>query len=743
MTAQGTISNLNQALRCAGKCDCEKLQSQINNLTNKINQLESKFVTKNEFQQFKQYVEQAFNAIKIYLQYLDNQLRNLIENKYQELNGLFNRVNQGIDKAQGWTGWQQQQQNNNAYIQRQIDNLKAQLEGVKKQIEGINRRIDLMGYKLDAVRKDVDILQQDVKKIWADLVAKAKEIAAIKIDLELLKKLIQSTIAGLPALIQSIILRIMASAAFNALINGIIAAFQSKQAQDVAREARDAWNLALRALGLAREAKADARSAANIAVKAEGKADKALAEIEFVKATALAAMKRLENLIRSEIDFLTKSTRDALLRLQGRIGILENLVNGLKAQFEALKILVGAIQSQFGNLQSFVIERLQGLSNAIEALKTNLLKQLGSLKLDIGKIFGELAKLAVQIAGLALTIAGIQALLGRLRPGGNVINNNTYVNNNFVTNRVENRYFQNTNITNTSSPADLALLKKIDNTTTTNLGVSTATYGLNQVMNVKLGDQIFGKGGKAIGIGGKLIQGFNWLIVDRAMNMLTLAVTIHNAAMLSQNIVATLTQAMQNIVELIGIKDDSDNPIELSTLINNSITNFVKAVVGKENYENVVKQWNYYNRIYQASANLFSSLLSMGDTMVNALNFISGQNAKIANALKIWRVVGDKAYGWMNITPNFNNPFLTKLNSLDETASMVEQVTQEPLNVKSAKEGLEAASKELADSMAQEPNSKQGKEIPEAKVVKEDEDGKKVESKGIAKLLEDAFEDDD
>ena len=41
MSSTGTISDLQQALNCAGKCDCcEKLQQQINQLQNKTNALD-------------------------------------------------------------------------------------------------------------------------------------------------------------------------------------------------------------------------------------------------------------------------------------------------------------------------------------------------------------------------------------------------------------------------------------------------------------------------------------------------------------------------------------------------------------------------------------------------------------------------------------------------------------------------------------------------------------------------------
>lgn len=43
MSASSTVSNLQQALNCAGKCDCcEKLQQQINQLKSQINKVENK-----------------------------------------------------------------------------------------------------------------------------------------------------------------------------------------------------------------------------------------------------------------------------------------------------------------------------------------------------------------------------------------------------------------------------------------------------------------------------------------------------------------------------------------------------------------------------------------------------------------------------------------------------------------------------------------------------------------------------
>jgi hypothetical protein len=244
------------------------------------------------------------------------------------------------------------------------------------------------------------------------------------------------------------------------------------------------------------------------------------------------------------------------------------------------------------------------------------------------------------------------------------------------------------------------------------------------------------------GLSGWMIRFTGWAVLDRLVNLLTLATTIHNAQQLSSNIFVTLITVMQNVVDFFGIKDSEGKVFSISSLIGQTLTSLVTLIVGEENYNNFAKEWAKYNRTYQAAANLFSSAISMGDSITQALQVVSSQTGKIGNALRSWSVVGEAAYGWMNITPNFSNPFLIKLQSLNEAASIVEQVSQEPLNVKSAKEELETASIELSKSLTQEENSSQGKEVPEAKKVKKDEDAKEAESIPPDTTTEDVFKDD-
>ncbi|MBE9059354.1 hypothetical protein, partial [Sphaerospermopsis sp. LEGE 08334] len=142
--------------------------------------------------------------------------------------------------------------------------------------------------------KRLDRLEKEVDRIWADLRIKSAEITKIKIDIGAIWTYLKT---ALPALIKSIVWSILLSAAFNALIAGLMGAFNTKLAQD-------AWDLALKSFGLAKKVEGDANSLATLAIngyslanKANDKADIAINRIDGLKkevdnivAGALSAM---------------------------------------------------------------------------------------------------------------------------------------------------------------------------------------------------------------------------------------------------------------------------------------------------------------------------------------------------------------------------------------------------------------------------------------------------------------------
>ncbi|WP_016953538.1 hypothetical protein [Anabaena sp. PCC 7108] len=242
------------------------------------------------------------------------------------------------------------------------------------------------------------------------------------------------------------------------------------------------------------------------------------------------------------------------------------------------------------------------------------------------------------------------------------------------------------------------------------------------------------------GLSGKLIDGFKWLQVDRALNILTFGATVHNAAMLSNDILQTLIGAMTNVLTLIIPKDDAGNAFNIGEAINGTVESVVKGIVGEENYTNLTNAWAKANRIYQATTNVLNNVFDLGSTITNALEIVGGQQGLIGNALRLWGVVGEKAYNWMNPSPSYDNQILIKLEKLNQTASTVQMVTQVPLDVISSVNNLTESATELVKAVNQDEGAKDGIKSADAKKVKaENEESKNLIESFPEINLEDIF----
>ncbi|MBD2570444.1 hypothetical protein [Anabaena lutea] len=466
-----------------------------------------------------------------------------------------NRFNQGIDNLQKRFGWQPEYDkgNPNAMIQRQIDEIKRQIIDINKKNEAQNRRIQILEFKFDGEKA-----------------ANAAEHKALWGAIGFVQKLVTSLSIGLPALVKSIILSIIGSILLSKLIDLGMEAFLKNGKFDLSG-----------ILALIQRAKDDARAAATIAVKAEGKANQALTRaeaalenIKFLEKSALNAMKRLEAFTKSEIKFLTNATKNALLRLQDRIIGLEKVVANIQKQ---LNQLIASLNAQIKSINAAIKKVNADLLKSIQKINTDLLKAIQSIKTDLSKsiqkinadllktiqnlktdfagelnkiksgvnqelqklkpftdkipeILAKIATFSIEVAAIWLAINAIKAVIAGLKLG---IGKSVTIINNFTTNNYNNV----TNVVN--PPTDLGLLKKIDATTTANLALTANVKAAVNVVSLKV------------------IAGFKWLQLDRLLNVLTFAATIHNAFQLSSNIGVTLMQVIQNVLDTIGLKDDS------------------------------------------------------------------------------------------------------------------------------------------------------------------------------------------
>ncbi|MBD2354751.1 hypothetical protein H6G41_08930 [Tolypothrix sp. FACHB-123] len=267
-------------------------------------------------------------------------------------------------------------------------------------------------------------------------------------------------------------------------------------------------------------------------------------------------------------------------------------------------------------------------------------------------------------------------------------------------------------------------------------GIAALNSKLDTV-NTKLGEQLPG------GLSGKLTRFSKWLQLDRALNLMTFAVTVHNAMMLSNEIGQTLLVAINNVLSLIGLKDDDGQAFNLGEFISNGIENLIKGIIGEENYTVLSAAFQKANRIYQATTNVLNQLMNVNSVITNALEVIGSYTGKIGNALRIWGVVGEKAYNWMNPQPSFDNKWMTKLQQLQEGANTVAMVTQIPVDGVNAVTELTNSTTELVKAVKQEPDTKDGLDVGEAAKVKADVEAGKAVSAPPSFDITDLFDGED
>jgi chaperonin cofactor prefoldin len=260
---------------------------------------------------------------------------------------------------------------------------------------------------------------------------------------------------------------------------------------------------------------------------------------------------------------------------------------------------------------------------------------------------------------------------------------------------------------------------------------------LLNIINNKLGDQLLG------GIGGKLSRIGDWLHLDRVLNILIAATTIHNALMLSNDIGQTLLGAINNVLTLIGLKKEDGSAFDLGSVISGSIENLIKGAIGTENYTNLTTAWAKANRIYQATTNIFNSFQGLAYSILNANEMLGSMTGKIGNALRKSGAVLEKSYEWFNPQPKYNR-VTQGLEALQQGASTIQQVTQIPLDITAQVTELTTASTEFVKAIKEDdkPTNK-GIGSPEPDKIKADELAAKTVSATGFDLLESFFEEDE
>jgi Collagen triple helix repeat (20 copies) len=250
------------------------------------------------------------------------------------------------------------------------------------------------------------------------------------------------------------------------------------------------------------------------------------------------------------------------------------------------------------------------------------------------------------------------------------------------------------------------------------------------LVNTKLGSQITGGLSKwtqnlaEIANRSQILNIFTWIGV------------MHNAYFLSNSLTQTLFSAVSNSLAALGIKDTSTNPagtaFDVGKLVGEWTDAYFKSIFGVAQVEGMKAEWKKYSRIYQAAAQVMYSVQSIGQSMLGALEVVGSHVAKIGNAMQKFRIVGEKAYSWMNPQPGFQNRFFTVLQGTQEVVSQIDNVASQVLSTQESIAQMQKNKDDLVKSMSEDPKAIKADAVPEAAKTKAAEDASKNASKSPA-----------
>lgn len=191
----------------------------------------------------------------------------------------------------------------------------------------------------------------------------------------------------------------------------------------------------------------------------------------------------------------------------------------------------------------------------------------------------------------------------------------------------------------------LGISRKVDQANTTLNTVNTVTGAMNLFLtgtiNTKLGDQVPG------GIGGYMKKAWEATRMDKVINLLTLITALHNAAQLTRGLADTLGDVTSQVLTVFGVKDEQGAPIDVNQILGQQINAAMAALLGEEVWAGTKLQWLRANRIIQSASNIVWTIRSIADSAQEIHEWTAENLGKIGNALKKYRVVGERAYKWM------------------------------------------------------------------------------------------------
>lgn len=165
-------------------------------------------------------------------------------------------------------------------------------------------------------------------------------------------------------------------------------------------------------------------------------------------------------------------------------------------------------------------------------------------------------------------------------------------------------------------------------------------------------------------------------VVDRTINLLTLASAIHNSVMLSRELGSTLTEALSNILTAVGIKDAEGNAFDLNDVFGKQLEALIKSIIGVENYTTYKQIWIKSNRILTTASNLLDSIKSQHSAIMQGVEVVANVTSELSNAAKSEGLFNDDLLDFQPNNHDFNTPFSKSQQILQNLNEAGEQINQ-------------------------------------------------------------------
>ncbi len=194
---------------------------------------------------------------------------------------------------------------------------------------------------------------------------------------------------------------------------------------------------------------------------------------------------------------------------------------------------------------------------------------------------------------------------------------------------------------------------------------------------------------------------------DKIMNALTTAVVIHNAIMLSNNLATTISEATNLALDALGIKDESDNLIDIGAAVREKIDAVLSNLIGEASYKALTTRLAAASRVYQASANVYNLVREIGDTTRSITEVACENTGKIGNALLESGAVYEDAYDKMIDSVNPQSKAQLKLEKFRNGTEILENAAEAISSISSDVIELQELRTEIGEGKAKLDTARQ------------------------------------